>query len=452
MSTRHAAFFIGIAACVAATMAPAQSFDPSSLTLLEAMNRQPNVLARYAFLIKITPTLSVKDQALAGQFRSFSESELGLYNQAVLSFPLKSRIPFDISLPKPAEWTAENAIDTITRLAADRHIVLINEAHHDAHTRQLTLALLPRLRKLGFTYFAAEALTDTDAALMQRGYPLKTSGVEYLDEPLYGEIIREAIRLGFIIVPYDSANHRPQARENEQARNLRRRVFAKDPNARIFIHGGYAHIDKKSGRLFKVNPMGLQLKKSIGFDPLCIDQTDFLESGMEKSDAYHVLIKRFPSDKAVVLINRQTGAPWSARPDFYDLNVILPPSLRIQAFGVNRLYEDQLDDFRQIVKQQIRISPRTAKTNQMLRPDWLQLDGSRHPIDIATGLCGTRVPCAVAAHYFNESDDAIAADRYAFMNPQSSTKLYLRPGKYRLRAWGIDGKTLSERTIDVSAR
>jgi hypothetical protein len=50
------------------------------------MNQQPYVLASFIFLIKTTPDLSPKDQVLTGQFRSFSENELGLYNQAVLSF------------------------------------------------------------------------------------------------------------------------------------------------------------------------------------------------------------------------------------------------------------------------------------------------------------------------------------------------------------------------------
>jgi hypothetical protein len=32
------------------------------------------------------------------------------------------------------------------------------------------------------------------------------------------------------------------------------------------------------------------------------------------------------------------------------------------------------------------------------------------------------------------------------------SKLYLRPGRYRLRAWDIRGRTLSEQDIEVSKR
>jgi hypothetical protein len=81
-----------------------------------------------------------------------------------------------MSLAEAIEWRVGNAVDLITSLAVSCHIVLVNEAHHDAHTGQPRLALLPRLRELGFTYFAAETLTDTDNELMQRGYPERKSG------------------------------------------------------------------------------------------------------------------------------------------------------------------------------------------------------------------------------------------------------------------------------------
>ncbi|QEE23075.1 hypothetical protein CS053_00120 [Rhodanobacter glycinis] len=50
----------------------------------------------------------------------------------------------------------------------------------------------------------------------------------------------------------------------------------------------------------------------------------------------------------------------------------------------------------------------------------------------------------------SEPDDAAAADRYAFMHPGETTNLYLRPGIYRLRAWDINGKTLSKHSITVA--
>jgi hypothetical protein len=157
------------------------------------------------------------------------ENELGLYNEALRDFPLKSHVAASTAIPTAEKWKAADTVDVIAQQAASRRIVLINEAHHDAHTRQLTLALLPRLRALGFEYFAAEALLDNDASLMSRGYPTEASGSEYLREPSYGEIVRTAIKLSFKVVSYAVDSRSTQERETGQAENLYRKIFAKPP-------------------------------------------------------------------------------------------------------------------------------------------------------------------------------------------------------------------------------
>ncbi|WP_426663462.1 hypothetical protein [Rhodanobacter aciditrophus] len=441
MLARHAVRAGFVAALLVCASAAAQSFSPSALKLLQAMERTPTTLARYQYLVRTTPTLSRTDQLLALQFMAFSQNELGLYDQAVFGFPLKNELPGDLKLPTPAEWKSADAVDAIAALAAHRRIVMVNEAHHDAHTRQLTLELLPRLRALGFTYFAAEALGKNDPGLAKRGYPVRKSGTEYLRDPMYGDILREAIRLGFTLVPYDSALT-GQARETAQAETLYRKVFAKDPEARLFVHAGYAHIDKTPGRLGEWHPMAMQLEALTGLVPLSIDQTDFLETGLDASDAYHRLAHAFPSDKPEILLNRQTGQPWSARPAAYDVNVILPATLSIEAFGKYK-YGGRLD------YEQAGL-PHVLAYNEMRRAGWLSLDGTRYPYSIDTTLCRGTVPCVVDAQYLGEPDDAIAADRYAFMGPTETSKLYLRPGAYRLRASDSDGHTLSESNIKIA--
>jgi hypothetical protein len=440
-----------LVALLISTGAVAQSFDQSELNMFRVLRREPNQLARYQYLVKTMPHLSASEQLVIGQFRSFSLDELGVYNQAVLGFPLESERPSDLVLPSQDEWKGLDALDVITKLATDRRIVMINEAHHNAQTRTLTLALLPRLRALGFTHFAAEALGDDDPGLMRRGYPVKTSGTEYLQEPLYGEIVREAIRLGFILVPYDSVVLDPQARDAAQAENLYQKVFAKDPKARLFVHAGYAHIDKATGRLNNVEPMAMKLAKLTGLDPLSIDQTQFLESGPNSSDDYHMLMQRFPARSAEVLINRNTGKPWSASPKLYDLNVILPIALDVKTFGDEkwsgggRTIENVTDAGRLRLVSGMLIAP-----NEMQRPKWLTLNGQRYPFPISTELCRRQSPCAISARYIDESADATPGDSYAFFEPYASSKLYLYPGRYRLSAWNVDGKSISEQVIQIN--
>jgi len=431
--------------CVVALLTPmavvSQSYDQAEIELFQKLNQQDGDLARYIYLKRVIPHLSASDQIVANQLLSSSESELGLYDQAILGFPLKSKALPNLTLPTTGDWEAIDASDAITKLSTDRRIVLVNEAHHDAHTRQLTLTLLPRLRALGFTYFAAEALSDKDLELMRRGYPIKESGTEYLREPLYGDIVREAIRLGFIIVPYDSSES-GEEREIGQANNLYQRVFAKDPKARLFVHCGYAHIDKAAGRLGNIEPLAMRLRELTGFDPLSIDQTQFLEVVTDPSDAYHQLITSFHPTIPVVLANHINGKLWSAEPKLYDVNVILPASVGLRSFG-SSAEANHVEDI-------TRLSLDLMNPKDMQRPNWLTLSGTRSSIPISADLCKRHFPCVVKAGYVNESDGAIAADRYVFFEPLVESKLYLRPGFYRLSALNSSGGILSEQTIHVA--
>lgn len=440
---------IPVALCMSTPLASpvlAQDFSPAAVEMFHGLRQQPNDLARYVYLVKTLQELPVADRPLAMQMFASVENELGLYNEALRDFPLKSHVAADTALPTTAQWKSADAVDVIVRQAADRRIVLINEAHHDAHTRQLTLALLPRLRALGFDYFAAEALLDKDASLMRRGYPTRTSGSEYLREPSYGEIVRTAIKLGFKVVSYDVDSRSTQEREAGQARNLYRKVFAKDPAAKLFVHAGYAHIDKAKGRLGNTMPMAMQLQQLTGIEPLSIDQTQFREQVPSEPDAYTELIKSFPSKSPFVLLDRTTGKPWSAHPEQYDINVLLPPA------AGQRAVESGYTQPSTIVHDMIRSQPMLAHFVNTQRPEWLTLHDERFPYTVSTTLCRVTTPCVVDAHYLDEDEDAVAADRYAFMQGDAVSKLYLRPGRYRLRAWDIRGKTLSEQVITVNKR
>jgi hypothetical protein len=434
--------------CLLATMfaqASAQSFSPAAIEMFNVLAQQPNDLARYIFLVKTMPTLPVADRPLGMQMFASTEDELGLYNEALRDFPLKSHESGDIELPTASDWKMASAGDVITGLAAGRRIVMINEAHHDAHTRQLTLELLPRLRALGFNYFAAEALVNDDAALAKRGYPVTPSGTEYLREPSYGDIIRVALKLGFTVVSFDVDKSSLQEREAGQADNLYKKVFSKDPNARLFVHSGYAHIDKAKGRLGNTLPMAMQLQILTDIEPLSIDQTQFREQIPSAMDAYQKLVDTFEPKEPTVLVNRATGKAWSAHPSLYDINVILPAS---GSGAVESGYSQPAN----IVNDMVRTQSMLSHFVNTQRPEWLSLNDERVSLPISTTLCKVTVPCVVDAHYAGESDDAIAADRYAFLQSDMVSKLYLRPGHYRLRAWDIRGHTLSEQDIEVSQR
>jgi hypothetical protein len=395
--------------------ATASSEMQVSRDLLTETAHIKNDLARYLYLREVMPTLTRADRMIDQQLLASLEDELGLYDEALIDFPFDNRVQTPVPLPAPTDWQAADAADEIAKLATNRRIVMINEAHHDAHTRELTLALLPKLRAQGFTYFAAEALNNNDTGLMARGYPTTASGSEYLHEPLYGDIIREAIRLGFKVVAYESEADALADREAGQAQLLYRNVFAKDPKARLFVHAGYAHIDKAPGNLGgTIQPMAMQLKQLTGFDPLSIDQTRWRDIGpMPKSDLYNQLITAFPVDRPSVLISRLNGSVWASDPARHDVDVVLPLS------GHQR------------------------------RPHWLNLDGARQTRVISSDVCQRQLPCLVEARYANESDDAIPADRYVFLTDNIMNSLYLGPGEYRVTASDREGRKLGEHSVTV---
>lgn len=431
--------------------AGANEIAPSTLALLKDLKPLTDDLARYRYLAEAVHKLPDDQRLVARQFLATTESELGLYAQALRDFPIDTRKNYNDPLPAPAEWQAVDAASAIMRLAQGRRLVLINEAHHDPHTRALTLALLPRLKAAGFTHFAMEALGDDDTALAARGYPLWTSGSEYLHEPLLGEIARKALQLGFVVVPYEADSSTTEGRESGQARNLYRRVFAEHPDARLFVHAGYAHIDKTKGRLGKAVPMAAELARLTGIEPLSIEQTQFREAHPQVPHAaYDQLVATFKVTKPVVLERKAAGSPalgeaaaspfWSANPTLHDVSVILPPdSHSPKETGVSRYAP--LGDL---------LVPITLAVDEGVRPDWLDLDGRRHAVPIESALCGKTFPCLIEAFYAGESAQAVAADRFAFLRSGVRSSLYLFPGGYRLRARDAEGKVLSERAVEVA--
>jgi hypothetical protein len=122
--------------------------------------------------------------------------------------------------------------------------VFFNEAHNVPITRTLTVQLLTKLRAEGFNYFAAETLYQTDTKLQSRGYPIKGSGF-YTEEPICAEMVRTALKLGFKVVAYEATvGCYRRCSRGRAGRNIYREVFKKDPDARLVLDAGYAHIQK----------------------------------------------------------------------------------------------------------------------------------------------------------------------------------------------------------------
>jgi hypothetical protein len=402
----------------------------SELIMQEA-NKHKGLLAQYQLMRY--PYVTTPDPAfhvIFGQYLSWYQTFVGDYPNAAASFSIKElALPDD--RPSPLDnpnYTARPALEAIPELAKNYRAVFFNEAHNIPLTRTLTVQLLGKLRAEGFNYFAAETLYQTDTGLQARGYPIEKSGF-YTEEPICAEMVRTALKLGFKVIAYETlTNDSGDIREAEQARNIYRQVFKDDPNARLVVDAGYAHI-QESGAYLGGSTMAEHLHKLTGIDPLAVEQTMLYPhpSASDNHPYYGPIMKRLKPQEPIVFVDN-AGKPWSLRQG-YDVSVFFPP-------------------------QEIRRS----------RPTWLSLGGERKPYPVSGERCGHSFPCLVEARYANEGDDAIPADRLV-LDPvplnsvptdrigtdllELSSELYLRPGKYRLSYSNLDGHTLYAQSITI---
>ena len=369
-------------------------------------------------------------QVIFGQYLSWFQTFIGDYDGAAASFSIaQPKQDDDGPSPLGGGYTLKPAADVILEAAKTRKAVFFNEAHSAPITRTLTIELLPKLRELGYTYFAAETLYDTDHDLQKRGYPTPKSGF-YVNEPLYGEMVRTALRLGFKVIPYDVENAGAgDARERAGAEKLYQDVFRKDPNAKLVVNAGFAHV-QKSGRYLRGSSMGEFFKQISGIDPLTIEQTMMMQHGRSNQDHpyYAAIVQQTRFSKPSVFVDAD-GKPWTLKPDKYDMSVIFPT------------YE--------VIKQ---------------RPNWLVLGGARAAYPVGSEICRNQYPCMVEAYYTNEGEDAVAADR-ALLNMidtqtpenervqngmvQSQSRLFLRPGTYHLKVTDKNNRQVSSREITI---
>jgi len=377
----------------------------------EQLNERTTPFEQFRFLSGPPVQRSPALQGFAQQLLATSSSFLGRPNDAIREFPIHDESEAPPALPDTTGFDVIPAVDWIATQAGGRQVIMVNEAHHKPQTRLLILALLPRLRALGFTHFAAETFLDQP---MQAGYPTAKSGY-YTREPVFAEIVREAARLGYTLVPYeftDKGDESQQARETGEARNLAE-VLARDPEARILVHAGYGHVSKSAGtQPDDADPMALEFMRLTGLPVLTIDQTRLT---WEDGHAAERLSREFNVTSPSVLLDRETGSAWSAFPDQFDANVVLPAS------------------------------PASA-----LRPDWLELGGRRRAVTVDMASCIGHLPCLAEARYANEGNDAIPADQFVVLAPEETgTPLYLAPGEYRLRLLGNDGTSLADHALIV---
>jgi hypothetical protein len=254
-------------------------------------------------------------------------------NQLALEFELKA---FGKRKSEPAKLDGSAkvvpAVAYIVEQYGQEPVIMFNEAHSRGQNRAFFRSLLPQLYEKGFRCLAIETLDYGDTMLQQRGYPLQNTGF-YTREAAFGQLIREAIALGFEILPYEDTarvepDNRPfperaNAREKAQAEHLST-YLKKHPGAKMVVLAGHDHIHKTSRDEWI--KMGERLCKLLGRDIPSIDCTVMQEKHETSREhpVYQAVQDSFQIRLPVVLLQNDTAFYWANTPGAVDVCVIMP--------------------------------------------------------------------------------------------------------------------------------
>lgn len=349
----------------------------------------------------------------------------GSYEEAENIYALVSGPNNNLDPSKGGYVHAAPADPVVRALARNTRAVFINEAHVVARSRASIYTLLQPLHEEGYTYLAIEGLSvlpaergDTcansvisDKNLSERGYPLRETGF-YIREPIYGEIIRHALRLGYKLIAYetsDATDRSIEGREEKQAQNLACAING-DPTAKVIVIAGFGHIAKSLNAGVPGGMMAARFKRITGIDPLSIDTTKLLNF---PEDAFQFVNKddRQDSFQAYVLYDSERRLYGTEN---YDLIMTLPKLADRGGDGLS----------------------------------WLDLNGARTRVSVSLSECKNTFPCVLEAYSAVETA-GIPSDRCIAMGNEAACRLFLPKGSFIVKFYNSKLLEINSRAILV---
>lgn len=321
-----------------------------------------------------------------------------------------------------------DALDAIETVADSRQVIMINEEHLTPIHRAVTSQLLSRLYKKGFRYFAAETVEEKDSELNRRGFPTQSTGF-YTADPVYADVVRTALNLGYKVVPYESIDMNCQAtadnpdlctdkRERGQAQNLYDRILKSDPQAKILVHVGRGH-NSEMPVSKNFNFMGYYFKQITGIDPFTIDQLPFSErrDPADEYPLYRFLTKNNLLHKPIVF--QLPDGSFYNKSAFGRDAVIFHPRINYENGRATFLKMNGLRKARKIDLKKLKLS---AVKNSF----------------------GGSEPVLIQAFYKQESADAVPIDQIILYPNKEISVLMLPAGEFRIRAMSKDGNIIGQ--------
>jgi len=221
------------------------------------------------------------DRTVGGRAIEYSENEIDSINR---------------------KYQKVGAAEFIVKEAKSHRVVIINEAHHNAFHRVFTRSLLRELYQIGYVNLGLEALGNgdhQDMDLNERGHALQSSGY-YTSNPQFGNLIRDAIAIGYNVFSYESTEPGSGSpREIAQAANITS-MMEERPDEKFLIHCGFDHALEGKHSSWGMAMAG-RLSEYTGVDPLTINQVIYSERG--NSDLNLPLLKALNVDEPTVILD-----------------------------------------------------------------------------------------------------------------------------------------------------
>jgi hypothetical protein len=433
LAARRTALALGVALAAPAAVVSAQSAPDTSsnATPYELMRRKADEPS-WAPLLRLRAAASrfERDTVYGDAWRQVlaqAEGTFGNYERALRTWDLSARRSNSDTAAATIATRAAfqrarrvSARDTLVAIADTARVIMINERHHAASDRLLTLELLPVLWAKGFRYFAAEAFDaaalEPTGSLTARGYALDDDG--YTSEPVFAEIVREAKRLGYTLVPYEATGTQfdqpdsltsQQRRDYWQAANLAAATVARDSTAKVLVHVGFSHLRERVVPGW--SPMAAYFTARTGINPVTVDQTVLTDRStpLVGHPVQMAMRGALPSTNTVFVRepSGDGGAPaaFEAATIGVDLTVARAPVSLIDG-----------------------------------RPAYLTMGGRRRAERVAVPECANR-HCVIAAHIASEPDSATVLDR-AEAERVGQVTLFLPNSPVRLTLYAASGERL----------
>lgn len=301
--------------------------------------------------------------------------------------------------------------EVMDSIIANNRVIMLNEMHFNPHNRAFVISWLEKCYQNGYRYFAAETLFAKDSLVNDRRTVLLGETGFYSDEPVFGDLLRTALNMGYTLVPYE-ADGWGVDRERNEAENLIKNILDKDPEAKFLLLGGMGHITDRKGW----SMMGGFFKEQSGIDPFTMDCAMFFSEQYESMDSlrtvYFDRIDAMPVHEPVIIYD--TVKHIYTNLSGMDATCCLPRT---------RFIEDNI-------------------------PDWKMYNGKvLYKIDRRfIKKYGFPEGC-VSAFLKSEGEQCVPVDQYMYSAEETELKLALYKGEYLLRF--DDGNSYKYKVINV---